>query len=231
MERHCVLSEVRTECTYRLNVVWFLLLTAIATFRQSICASGTFLQHKTLGVTSSGVGRCVVTCCKHACGRSERLDTWTNTNHDSARYSYNYETNSIEQEPFKKAAGFSTSHEIRHILWSKNVHYRVNNSPPLVSILSHINPVHSHSYYLFNILLNMILPSTSRSLTLYAFFSPMRATYLAHFFLLEFDHQNSVRYLQLCVHPVHRTQDTATISVHPRRSATAVRAVLSPAYH
>jgi hypothetical protein len=32
--------------------------------------------------------------------------------------------------------------EIPYILWKPNVHYRVNNSPPIFLVLSHMDPAH-----------------------------------------------------------------------------------------
>jgi hypothetical protein len=40
------------------------------------------------------------------------------------------------------------------------VHYRVHKNPPLVSILSQINPVHSLPSYLLKLNFNVIVPST-----------------------------------------------------------------------
>jgi hypothetical protein len=47
----------------------------------------------------------------------------------------------MKQIPSSKANSFSVSQEIPRIYLSLNVHYRVHKSLPLVSVLSHINPV------------------------------------------------------------------------------------------
>ena len=48
----------------------------------------------------------------------------------------------MEQGPSWEADSFLASQEI-HILQNLKVHYYIHNSPPPVSILSQINPVHA----------------------------------------------------------------------------------------
>jgi hypothetical protein len=71
----------------------------------------------------------------------------------------------MELSPSREANSHSASQEISRVLWNLNVHYRVHNSPPLIPILSKMNPVHTPPPYFPNNQFNIIFSSMPKSYT------------------------------------------------------------------
>jgi hypothetical protein len=60
-------------------------------------------------------------------------------------------TNSMKENPPWKANTHSASQETPRLLWNPQVHYGVNNSPPLDPTLSQRHPVHNYPPYFLEI--------------------------------------------------------------------------------
>jgi hypothetical protein len=105
--------------------------------------------------------------------------------------------------PSWEANSHLPSQKIPHLLWNPKVHYCVQNSPPLVHILSQINPVHILTTYFFKIRSNIILPSTPKSSRVVSCLQVFRSTFcthlISHAYYMprpthppRFDHPNSI---------------------------------------
>jgi hypothetical protein len=116
------------------------------------------------------------------------------------RYIY-LDTYSLTELNFSwEAANCAATQELPSMLRNPKIHYRVHKSPPLIPILSQINPVHTIPSYLSKIYLNIVQLSTHLRFglpsglflsgfptnILHAFrFSPILAIWPAHLILFD----------------------------------------------
>jgi len=102
----------------------------------------------------------------------------------------------MKQSP-SEASSHAPSQETPRLLWSIKFYYHAHKSPPLVPILSQMNPVHALLSYFFKIYSDIIFPSTHTSFewSLFCrffdqnyvriFLLPIRATSLVHLILFD----------------------------------------------
>jgi hypothetical protein len=74
----------------------------------------------------------------------------------------------MELSPALEATSYTATEEFLNILWNPKVYYIVHKSPPLVSALNQLNPVHTTPYkttgniIVLNILMFMFLQQQTR---------------------------------------------------------------------
>jgi len=110
--------------------------------------------------TNTTTGSPKAVSCLHARYRVTLFTYWNSLCSFLTPYLLTY---SMEHTPSREANWFSASHEIPHILWNPNIHYRSHKCPLPVSILSQLDPVHTPASYFLKIHLNIILPFTPGS--------------------------------------------------------------------
>jgi hypothetical protein len=84
-----------------------------------------------------------------------RHNVESHPSHCSQATALTIQTNSMELSPIWEANGNWDIQEILSILWNWKDHYRVHRKPPLIPILSQMNPVHTFPASSFNIHCNI----------------------------------------------------------------------------
>jgi hypothetical protein len=69
----------------------------------------------------------------------------------------------MELSPSREADNCAANHEFPNNIWNPMIHYRIHKSPPLIRILSQVNPIHNISIYLTKINFNIVHIHTSSS--------------------------------------------------------------------
>jgi hypothetical protein len=69
-------------------------------------------------------------------------------------------TASMEQSSWESDS--SSASQEKRILWNTKVHCRIHKNPPLVPIVSQMNPIHTFQAYFCKFYFNITLPFTPR---------------------------------------------------------------------
>jgi hypothetical protein len=108
----------------------------------------------------------------------------------------------MELSPSGRATNSAAPQEFPSILWNLKVRYRVHKSPPLVHIMSQMNPINTIPLRSISILFTHLhiglpsglFPSGFPTNILYVFFfSIIRATCPAHLILIDFIIQKKIQ--------------------------------------
>jgi hypothetical protein len=105
---------------------------------------------------------------KRSAQRFSRQITWI---HPVGRLAKKWEASTViadlhslmEPGPSLEATNCAATQELPSSLWNPRVHHRLHKFPPLVPILSQINPIHTIPSYLSKINFNIVYPPTSLS--------------------------------------------------------------------
>ena len=119
---------------------------------------------------------------------TKRPETYRNTRQPPQKFHGHLNTNLRELifafTYFLHTDRFSITQEIHRILLNPKVHYSIHKCPPSVPILSHLDSIHTTTFYFLKIHLNIILPSTPGSPKSSLFLSYPHQTPVYNFSLL-----------------------------------------------